>query len=70
MLDFILRSRVKYVAIGLICLFWVIVFFTSSGDHTAEEQQLGLIQYKKNALAEVLNPWQIYELKLLIISSQ
>jgi hypothetical protein len=54
MFDFILKSRVKYVAIGIITLFWVIVFLTSSGDHTQEEQQLGLIQYKKNRVAEVI----------------
>jgi hypothetical protein len=56
-LEFVLKTRVKYLALGLLFLFCVILFLTSSGDHRAEEEHLDLIQYKKNIAAEVKRKW-------------
>lgn len=44
--EFILKTRVKYIAIGLICLFCVILFLTSAGDNTEDELVLDEINQK------------------------
>lgn len=46
MIEFILKTRVKYIAIGLICLFFVILFLTSAGDSSEEELVLDEINQK------------------------
>ncbi len=51
-LDFLMKTRIKYVVIAIITLFCIILFL-SGIDHQIEEEQLGVIQYKKNILFEV-----------------
>lgn len=46
MLEFILRTRVKYIAIALVSLFFVILFLTSTGDNSEDELVLDQINQK------------------------
>ncbi|ODM93965.1 hypothetical protein Ocin01_12710 [Orchesella cincta] len=46
MIEFILKTRIKYVAVGLICLFFVILFLTSAGDNSEDELVLDQINQK------------------------
>lgn len=52
MLEVLLKTRVKYLAIGIILLFFIFLFL-SGMDHRVEEEQLGIIQYRKNVLSRV-----------------
>jgi len=51
-LEFILRTRVKYLAICIVGLFCLILYLSGNGDHSVDEERLGLIQYKKNLLTQ------------------